>query len=265
MCRAWSKFGFYANSGAVSFKQNSKMKIPPHQPAVADRPLAADAVWRLGAGDWAPPPPGLANRVPLTPPQPPIHSSTPKSSPSYPQHAVAAHPPWASSSPMAIPTAAALHPSCHRCHLPRPQPHLPNRPADPIRPPKVAAAGCCGPCQPACVAGLPRAVVGQAEATGGGCTSSPPCRAFTSLQHRAAGAAYAADTGRHGQAASERHQPGCNCVWVRAGPGAAPPPLVVGRPLARPLPMAGVGFPLPPLFLPVKHREEEGELIPVLS
>ena len=173
MCRAWSKFGFYANSGAVSFKQNSKMKIPPHQPAVADRPLAADAVWRLGAGDWAPPPPGLANRVPLTPPQPPIHSSTPKSSPSYPQHTVAAHPPWASSSPMAIPTAAALHPSCHRCHLPRPQPRLPDRPADPIRPSKVTAACCCGPCQPACVAGLPRAVVGQAEATGGDAPHHP--------------------------------------------------------------------------------------------
>ena len=157
---------------------------------------------------------------------------------------------------MAIPTAAALHPRCHRCHLPRPQPRLPDRPADPIRPPKVVAAGYCGPCPPACVAGLPRAVVGQAESTvAGGCTSSPPCRPFTSLQHRAAGAAYAADTGRHGQAASERHQPGCNCVWVRAGPGAAPPPLVVGWPLARPLPMAGVGFPLPSLFF---AREAQG-------
>jgi len=112
---------------------------------------------------------------------------------------------------------------------------------------------------------LPRPAVGRAGAPGGGgCTSSPPCRAFTSLQHRAAGAAYAADTGRHGQAASERHQPGCNCMWVCMGPGAAPPPLVADRPLARPLPMAGVGFPLPSLFLPVKHREEEGELIPVL-
>ena len=74
---------------------------------------------------------------------------------------------------MAIPTAVALHPSCHRCHLPQPQPHLPDHPADPIRPPKVAAAGCCGPCQPACVAGLPRAVVGQAEATGGDAPHHP--------------------------------------------------------------------------------------------
>ena len=83
MCRACSKFGFYANSGAVSFKQNSKNEnFPSHRPAMAVRPLAADAMWRLGAGDWAPLPPGLANRAPLTPPRPPIHSSTPKSSPS---------------------------------------------------------------------------------------------------------------------------------------------------------------------------------------
>jgi len=53
-------------------------------------------------------------------------------------------------------------------------------------------------------------------------------------------------------------------MQVRTGPGAAPPPLVADRPLARPLTMAGVGFPLPSLFLPVQHREEEGELIPVL-
>jgi hypothetical protein len=48
---------------------------------------------------------------------------------------------------------------------------------------------------------VPRAVFGPGAAPGGGggCTSSPPCRPFTSLQHRAAGAADAADTGRHGR------------------------------------------------------------------